>query len=59
MECIFLLYAGAEITQDLVQLLQKKLDDAVLDILTVMLLRNPMCKLMPEDVQVGALSTAK
>ena len=44
--------AGLEIREDLVQLLQKKLDDAVLDMLTVTLARNNMSKLTPEDVAV-------
>ncbi|XP_041357997.1 KICSTOR complex protein SZT2-like isoform X2 [Gigantopelta aegis] len=41
---------GQEIHEDLVKILQKKLDDAVLDAISVMLSRNPMCKLKPEDV---------
>ena len=47
-----IIFTGPEISQDLVQLLQKRLDDWVLDVLTVTLARNPMCKLTPEDVQV-------
>lgn len=35
---------------ELVQLLQNKLDDAVLDVISVMLGRNPLCKLLSEDV---------
>lgn len=35
---------------DLVQVLQNRLDDAVLEVLSVMLARNPMCKLSPEDI---------
>jgi len=42
--------AGVEIQNDLVQVLQNRLDDAVLEMLSVMLARNPMCKLSPEDV---------
>ena len=49
----FFLFSGAEISCALVQLLQKKLDEAVLDVITVMLARNPMCKLTPEDIQVN------
>lgn len=42
--------AGEEIKEQLVQSLRNKLDDAVLDILSVTLMRNPHCKLTPEDV---------
>lgn len=42
--------AGPEVKQDLVQVLQNRLDDAVLEVLSVMLARNPMCKLTPADV---------
>lgn len=42
--------AGPEVKRDLVQVLQNRLDDAVLEVLSVMLARNPMCKLMPADV---------
>jgi hypothetical protein len=41
---------GPEIKEQLVQSLRNKLDDAVLDILSVTLDRNPHCKLTPEDV---------
>ena len=34
------------------QLLQNKLDDSVLDVISVQLIRNPMSKLAPEDVHV-------
>ena len=47
---------GPEVKEELVQALQKKLDDAVLDVMTIMLARNPMCKLMQEDVHVSHLS---
>lgn len=43
--------AGPEVKRDLVQVLQNRLDDAVLEILSVMLARNPMCKLTPADVR--------
>ena len=33
-------------------MLQKKLDESTLDVIAVTLRRNPMCKLMLEDVQV-------
>ncbi|KAM5148148.1 LOW QUALITY PROTEIN: KICSTOR complex protein SZT2 [Mantella aurantiaca] len=41
--------AGSEITDDLVKVLRKRLDEATLDIITVMLQRN--CKLTPADVE--------
>ncbi|XP_063994970.1 KICSTOR complex protein SZT2-like [Diachasmimorpha longicaudata] len=41
---------GVEVKQDLVQVLHNRLDDAVLEVLSVMLARNPMCKLTPADV---------
>uniref|UniRef100_T1IR37 A-kinase anchor protein 2 C-terminal domain-containing protein n=1 Tax=Strigamia maritima TaxID=126957 RepID=T1IR37_STRMM len=43
--------AGVEIKEDLVQVLQNRLDEAVLDVIAVTLSRNPMCKLTAEDVQ--------
>ncbi|KAL3869893.1 hypothetical protein ACJMK2_042520, partial [Sinanodonta woodiana] len=42
---------GPEIKVDLMRLLQSKLDESVLDIITVMLRRNPVCKLTWDDVQ--------
>lgn len=41
---------GPEITDELVKVLRKRLDEATLDIITVMLVRN--CKLTPADVEV-------
>ncbi|KAM9384552.1 KICSTOR complex protein SZT2 isoform 2-T2 [Pholidichthys leucotaenia] len=41
--------AGAEITDELVKVLRKRLDETTLDIITVMLVRN--CKLTPADVE--------
>lgn len=41
---------GPEIKEELVQVLQNRLDDAVVEVLYVMLARNPMCKLTPDDV---------
>uniref|UniRef100_A0A3B4AZE0 Uncharacterized protein n=1 Tax=Periophthalmus magnuspinnatus TaxID=409849 RepID=A0A3B4AZE0_9GOBI len=41
--------AGPEITDELVKVLQKRLDETTLDIITVMLVRN--CKLTPADVE--------
>jgi len=51
-----MLASGPEITHDLIQLLQKRLDDAVLNEIILTLSRNPMFKLSPEDVQVRWLS---
>ncbi|CAG01161.1 unnamed protein product, partial [Tetraodon nigroviridis] len=45
--------AGPEITDELVKVLRKRLDETTLDIITVMLVRN--CKLTPADVDVGGL----
>ncbi|KAI4483415.1 hypothetical protein M0802_013415, partial [Mischocyttarus mexicanus] len=42
--------AGPPVKCDLVQVLQNRLDDAVFEVLSVMLARNPMCKLTPADV---------
>uniref|UniRef100_A0A672L0D1 SZT2 subunit of KICSTOR complex n=1 Tax=Sinocyclocheilus grahami TaxID=75366 RepID=A0A672L0D1_SINGR len=41
--------AGPEISDELVKVLRKRLDEATLDIITVMLVRN--CKLTPADVE--------
>ena len=41
---------GKDIKEEMVGALQKKLDEAVLDLLIVMLSRNPHSKLTPEDV---------
>lgn len=42
---------GTEICNDLVEVLQNRLNDAVLEVLTAMLYRNPMCRLYPDDVR--------
>ncbi|CAH1153732.1 unnamed protein product [Phaedon cochleariae] len=42
--------AGSDVQQDLVQVLQNRLDDAVLEFLSITLARNAMCPLTPEDV---------
>ena len=42
--------AGPDVRLDLMQVLQNRLDVAVLDVLSVMLARNPMCKLSSDDV---------
>lgn len=42
--------AGLDVRRDLVQVLQNRLDDAVLEVLSMMLARNAMCPLTPEDV---------
>lgn len=41
---------GDDVRCELVQVLQNRLDDAVLECLSVMLARNAMCPLTPEDV---------
>lgn len=46
-----LLCSGPEITDELVKVLRKRLDETTLDIITVMLVRN--CKLTPADVEVN------
>lgn len=43
--------AGEDVRYELVQVLQNRLDDAVLDFLSVMLSRNALCPLTPSDVQ--------
>ncbi|CAI9736159.1 Hypothetical predicted protein [Octopus vulgaris] len=43
--------AGAEMKENLIKMLQNKLDDKVLDIISVMLDRNPKCKLSFQDVR--------
>ncbi|XP_054706833.1 LOW QUALITY PROTEIN: KICSTOR complex protein SZT2-like [Uloborus diversus] len=42
---------GTAIKTDLVQVLQNRLNDGILDIIITMLARNPLCMLTPEDVQ--------
>eukprot|EP00095_Tigriopus_kingsejongensis_P000360 maker-scaffold1056_size66302-snap-gene-0.17 protein:Tk00360 transcript:maker-scaffold1056_size66302-snap-gene-0.17-mRNA-1 annotation:"protein szt2-like" len=41
---------GSTITKSLVSVLQNKLDEKVVDVLSTILQRNPMSRLMPEDV---------
>lgn len=50
-------YLGEEIEKDLVQLLQKKLDEAVLEQVWFMFERNKMCKLTQDDVTVHFIFT--
>ena len=55
MQCILLHVhgireVGKDIKEEMVGALQKKLDEAVLDLLIIMLSRNPHSKLTPEDV---------
>ncbi|KAB1268744.1 KICSTOR complex protein SZT2 [Camelus dromedarius] len=45
--------ACPEITDELVRVLRRRLDEATLDVITVMLVRN--CKLTPADVEVSSL----
>lgn len=47
---------GPEITDELVRVLRRRLDEATLDVITVMLVRN--CKLTPADVEVSSLPTS-
>lgn len=46
------LHPGPEITDELVRVLRRRLDEATLDVITVMLVRN--CKLTPADVEVSS-----
>lgn len=46
-------FPGKEIRDDLMKMLQNKLDDALLDAICVMLSRNPQCKLKPDDISVS------
>jgi len=48
--CTSVHLSGSEITDELVKVLRRRLDEATLDIITVMLVRN--CKLTPADVEV-------
>lgn len=41
---------GEDIRSELVQVLQNRLDDAVLECISIMLARNALCPLTPEDV---------
>ena len=50
-------YLGEEIEKDLVQLLQKKLDEVVLEQVWFMFERNKMCKLTQDDVTVHFIFT--
>ncbi|XP_077980912.1 KICSTOR complex protein SZT2-like isoform X2 [Glandiceps talaboti] len=43
--------AGPEICQELIQVLRNRLSEHTLDIITMLLARNPLCKLTPTDVQ--------
>ncbi|GIY29631.1 KICSTOR complex protein SZT2 [Caerostris extrusa] len=42
---------GTDIRKDLVQVLQNRLNEGVLDQINMMFCRNPLCMLTPEDVQ--------
>jgi len=46
-----LIILGDEIRIDLVRVLQNRLNDGVLELLTTMLYRNPQCRLYPDDVR--------
>nr|XP_022316026.1 KICSTOR complex protein SZT2-like isoform X2 [Crassostrea virginica] len=43
--------AGTKLQLNLMDMLQRRLDDAVLDIISLQLSRNPNIKLMPEDIR--------
>ncbi|XP_050313415.1 KICSTOR complex protein SZT2-like [Anthonomus grandis grandis] len=43
--------AGSYVQCELVHVLQNKLDDAVLEFLSLAMVRNPLCPLTPEDVR--------
>lgn len=51
----FCLLLGTKLQLNLMEMLQKKLDDAVLDIISLQLIRNPNIKLMPDDIHVWNL----
>ena len=42
---------GPNIKEDLTAVIQKKLDDKVVEAISIMLVRNPRCQLTSEDVQ--------
>ena len=44
---------GPEITVELVEVLQNRLNEAMLEVLSVVLFRNPNCKLTYADVRVS------
>ena len=52
-DTIKITFAGPDISQELVDLLQKRLDNDTLQQLVGLFARNPMFKLMPEDVKVS------
>lgn len=45
------IFSGNETCIDLIKLLQNRLNDAVLDVLSILLFRNPQCRLFLDDVQ--------
>lgn len=47
------MFLGPSIKNDLMNLLQSRLDDAVLESLYVQLQRNPASKLALDDIKVG------
>ena len=44
---------GPEITEELVEVLQNRINEAMLEVLSVLLSRNPNCKLTYADVRVS------
>ena len=47
---------GSEITVELVEVLQNRINEAMLEVLSVLLSRNPNCKLTYADVRVNYCS---
>lgn len=50
---IVLYIPGPEIKTDLISMLQNRLDDAVMEMISLQLSRNPVSKLLPDDVHVS------
>ncbi len=47
---------GPEITVELVEVLQNRINEAMLEVLSVLLARNPNCKLTYTDVRVSVMT---
>lgn len=48
--------AGTKLQLNLMDMLQRKLDDAVLEIISLQLSRNPNIKLMPDDIRASSIN---
>lgn len=48
--------AGTKLQLNLMDMLQRKLDDAVLEIISLQLSRNPNIKLMPDDIRASSVN---